>query len=1026
MQRSHAARPRPTSSPFVRSAFALALAALTGLSCKDSFPTAPTDVAHVMISPRAPTLIMGETVQLQATALDVNFTGIDGKLAAWSSASDAVATVDANGLVTAEGEGTVVITAVIDGHSDTTSVTVMPVPVDSIAIEPARDTMLLGEVRAFAAVMLDDEGGVLTGRVATWRTDNPAVASVTDAGVVTAAGLGTTTIYADAEGKTGSAEIVVIPVPVRQVVVSPNPAAVQQGFTVDLDAQTLDSIGGPLNGRTVTWQSLNTAIATVDMMTGVVTGVAVGSTTIRATSEGIVTDVPLTVSVPVIALGSTTANFQARWQTANPAAQAISVTNGGPWALTGLSVGVAYGPGATGWLSASLNSTMAAATLTLQPTTGTLAPGTYTATVTVSSSLPGVVSRTVDVTFTVLPRAIIAFSNDAPQFASQQNGALPASQAVTVTNAGTGTLAGLVTATTYGPGAAGWLNASLNTTTAPATLTLAVNTTALALGTYTAEVVVSSTQSATNGAAPDTVRVSYVVAQGPVIGLSRTTVGATAQAFSTTPDVETVDITNPGGGTLSGLSASISYVSAQTGWLGASLGSTTAPTTLTLTANASSLAAGTYSATVTVSSSVVGVQSQTVSVTFTVTPQPVITLTPDTRSFTATRGTALPAAQTIAISNSGGGTLSGLATSVEYVSGSGWLGASLNTTTAPATLTVQPNTTNLTAGTYTARVIVSSSVPGVAPDTATVSYTVQQPQIGLSTGSLTYGSRTRGYSDDAVVSITNIGQGTLSGLSVTDNASWITTSLASTTAPTTVTISTNTTNLAAGSYTGTVTVSSSLPGVVSQTVTVTVTVLQPSISLAATAVGRTIRPGFNASGSSIAVSNGGSGTLSGLSVTDNASWITASLNSTSAPATLTLTFSTSGLGVGTYVGTVTVSSTVPGVASQTVTVTLTVRWSFSADISPMLSSCDGCHTNTDNSVSDFNSWSQLVGAIAATSNTCDGRTRVVAGNAGGSLLYQKLANTHNCGVRMPQGGPYWSSADLTKLAEWINDGAPNN
>jgi hypothetical protein len=214
--------------------------------------------------------------------------------------------------------------------------------------------------------------------------------------------------------------------------------------------------------------------------------------------------------------------------------------------------------------------------------------------------------------------------------------------------------------------------------------------------------------------------------------------------------------------------------------------------------------------------------------------------------------------------------------------------------------------------------------------------------------------------------------------------------------------------------------------VASQTVTVTVTVLQPSISLGATAVSRTIRPGFNASGSSISVNNGGSGTLSGLSVTDNASWITASLNSTTAPATLTLTFSTSGLGVGTYVGTVTVSSTVPGVASQTVTVTLTVRWSFANDIAPMLSSCNGCHTNTDNSISDFTVHSQLVGAIAATSTPCDGRTRVVAGSASTSLLYQKLAGTHTCGNRMPDGGPYWSASDLSKLAAWINDGAPNN
>jgi hypothetical protein len=69
----------------------------------------------------------------------------------------------------------------------------------------------------------------------------------------------------------------------------------------------------------------------------------------------------------------------------------------------------------------------------------------------------------------------------------------PPAHAVSVTNAGTGTLTGLGVSTTYGTGQpTGWLEATLNATTAPATLTLRPATAALAAGEYGATVSVTS------------------------------------------------------------------------------------------------------------------------------------------------------------------------------------------------------------------------------------------------------------------------------------------------------------------------------------------------------------------------------------------------------------------------------------------------------------------------------------------------------------------------------------------------------
>src|SRR5205809_709857 len=76
-----------------------------------------------------------------------------------------------------------------------------------------------------------------------------------------------------------------LPTPVAAVKVSPTTASVQAGGAAQLAAVTTDSAGSPLTGRTVTWTSVDSAVATVSA-SGLVTGVATGTTTITATSEG--------------------------------------------------------------------------------------------------------------------------------------------------------------------------------------------------------------------------------------------------------------------------------------------------------------------------------------------------------------------------------------------------------------------------------------------------------------------------------------------------------------------------------------------------------------------------------------------------------------------------------------------------------------------------------------------------------------------------------------------------------------------
>ena len=248
----------------------------------------------------------------------------------------------------------------------------------------------------------------------------------------------------------------------------------------------------------------------------------------------------------------------------------------------------------------------------------------------------------------------------------------------------------------------------------------------------------------------------------PAISLSPMSLSFSAVQGGASPAAKTVSVTNIGAGTLSGLSTSVSYTNGS-GWLSASLDTATAPATLTVTATTGSFAAGTYNATVSVSSVVASNSPQTVAVSFVISSSgPAISLSPTSLSFSAVQGGASPAAKTVSVTNIGTGTLSGLSASVSYANGSGWLSASLNTTTAPATLTVTATTGSLAAGTYNATVSVSSGVASNSPQTVAVSfaisagatYTLTTSVSPAASGSVARNPDAASYSSGTVVTLT--------------------------------------------------------------------------------------------------------------------------------------------------------------------------------------------------------------------------------------------------------------------------------
>lgn len=245
----------------------------------------PVPVATVTINPPTPTLVVGTSRQLQASAQDTAGNFLSGRPVSWTSGSPDIATISATGVVTAVSVGTTEITATVEGRVGSLTLAVVPVPVARVAITPATANVVLGATQQLAATARDAANNVLTGRAVTWQSDNPGVATVSETGLVTGVALGTATVTATVEGQTATAAMTVIPVPVATVAVSPAPTSLMVGATQQLTATTKDAQGNVLADRAVTWATNNASVATVSS-TGLVTGVAAGTATITATSEG--------------------------------------------------------------------------------------------------------------------------------------------------------------------------------------------------------------------------------------------------------------------------------------------------------------------------------------------------------------------------------------------------------------------------------------------------------------------------------------------------------------------------------------------------------------------------------------------------------------------------------------------------------------------------------------------------------------------------------------------------------------------
>ena len=209
-------------------------------------------------------------------------------------------------------------------------------PVASLSLTPANSATMtsLGDTVQLTATALDASGAPIAGVGILFTSSDSSVATVNQAGLVTAVANGNVTIHASAEGKEATAAVAVAQV-VAQVIVTPAALLVPPGETPLFHASPVDArnhvvAGAPAPG----WTTSDATVATIaaDGRATVSSTAPNGATasaiatvgTVTSTSGGAMTVQSTAVYAETITVTGSTASFSSLSDTAQLSATATN------------------------------------------------------------------------------------------------------------------------------------------------------------------------------------------------------------------------------------------------------------------------------------------------------------------------------------------------------------------------------------------------------------------------------------------------------------------------------------------------------------------------------------------------------------------------------------------------------------------------------------------------------------------------------------------------------------------------------
>lgn len=165
---------------------------------------AKSGVVNVVVTIPQSLLKVSDTVRAQATAVDAAGNPVPNRPVTWTSSNGTAAVVTPFGLVLGVAPANpVTISATVDGHSGSTTIAIIPANIASVTVSPDTAILAPGSTVRLQAVVRDEFGFDAIDRTIHWSSFLESVATVDDSGVVTATGVGESTITATVDGVLG-------------------------------------------------------------------------------------------------------------------------------------------------------------------------------------------------------------------------------------------------------------------------------------------------------------------------------------------------------------------------------------------------------------------------------------------------------------------------------------------------------------------------------------------------------------------------------------------------------------------------------------------------------------------------------------------------------------------------------------------------------------------------------------------------------------------------------------------------------
>jgi hypothetical protein len=266
-----------------------------------------SDLATIAVTPADQTIASGTAIQYTATGNLVNTaTQNISAFVTWGSNDTNKVDISVSGLATAgTATGTATISAAFNSITGSTSLT--SADVASIAVAPPDATIILGTKQQYSATGTLATAGSPTQNLtswATWTSSQQSVATISNTGLATSQGTGTTFIAAAyALVTSNTATLVVNPATLLTIAVTPVSASVPLGRTQQFTATGTFSNNTTQDLTSVaTWFSSNALVSTVSNTVGskgLATTLETGTAAISAQFSGVTSNsATLTVTAP--------------------------------------------------------------------------------------------------------------------------------------------------------------------------------------------------------------------------------------------------------------------------------------------------------------------------------------------------------------------------------------------------------------------------------------------------------------------------------------------------------------------------------------------------------------------------------------------------------------------------------------------------------------------------------------------------------------------------------------------------------